>query len=170
MADLALDTDALADFLAQYYGDAGRGTANFAPSDWLSQRAVTFINRILMDYRSDESVSGYVVASTFAFLEIIRKWDALIKDRIKPYQMRAFLDSPPAWFLVAAVDTALLPSYYRLPASVEMEGGDIKSIEWTDAIHAATALSRHEPPHSRCYLQTRDMRLVRIELIAEHCV
>jgi hypothetical protein len=170
MADLALDTDALADFLAQYFGVAGRGTVNFAPSDWLSPRAVSVINRILMDYRSDESVSGFVVASTFAFLEIIRKWDALIKDRVKPYQMRAFLDDPPAWFLVAAVEMSLLPSYYRLPASVEMDNGDIKSIEWTDAIHAATALSRHEPPHSRCYFRTQDTRLVRIELIADHCV
>ena len=85
-------------------------------------------------------------------------------------QMRAFLDGPPAWFLVAAVDADLLPSYYRLPASVIMPGGGIENIEWTDAIYAATALSRHEPPHSRCYFQTQDTRLVRIELIAEHCV
>ncbi len=170
MADIALDTDGLADFLAQYFGTARHGSANFAPSDWLSRRAADLINRILMDYRTDGSVSGFVVASTFAFLEIMRKWDALTKGRIRPYQLRAFLDGPPEWFLVAAVDADLVPFYCRLPADVQMENGGIRSIEWTDAVHAATALSRHDPPLSRCYFQTQDTRLVRIEQLAEQCV
>jgi hypothetical protein len=170
MADIALDTDGLADFLAQYYGEARHGAASFAPCAWLSQPAVSLINRILMDYRTDGSVSGFVVASTFAFLEIMRKWEVLIQGRIKPYQMRAFLDGPPEWFLVAAVDADLVPFYCRLPAQVQMDNGGVRSIEWTDAVHAATALSRHDPPHSRCFFQTQDTRLVRIEQLAGQCV
>ncbi len=170
MADIALDTDALADFLAQYFGAARRGDAPFAQSDWLSHDAATIINRIVANFQADSSLSGHVVASTFAFLEVLRKWNELVQRRIQPHQFRAFIDAPPEWFLVAAVDTELLPSYYRLPAEVQMANGGTKSIEWTDAVHAATALSRHDPPHSRCYFRTQDTRLVRIQLIADHCV
>jgi hypothetical protein len=170
MADIVLDTDGLADFLAQYFGRDNRRSGRFMESDWLSHRAVQEINRIMDFFVLNEWVKDYVIGSTFAFMEIVRKWDDLIQGRIQPYQLRAFLDDPPVWFLTAAVDKTLIQFYCQLPGTVQMPGGNSENIEWTDAVHAATALSRNEPGQPRCRLRTRDTRIARIGLIQNDCI
>jgi hypothetical protein len=170
MADIVLDTDALADFLAQFFSTAERGFSAFKAGEWLSEAAARIINRVVRLSHPGYSPVSFVVASTFAFLEIVRKWDQLLGERVRPYQMRAFLESPPAWFLIAAVDSTLVPFYCRLPSAVQMLDGSVKPIEWTDAIQVATALSRNEPDRPPCALATNDRRLIRIEEIAGECV
>jgi hypothetical protein len=170
MADIVLDTDALADFLAQYFGPADRGSNSFVAGKWLSERAARIINRVVRASHPGYSPGSFVVASTFAFLEIVRKWDQLLGEHVQPYQMRAFLEAPPQWFLVTAVDSTLVPFYCQLPAAVQMPDGSVKAIEWTDAIHVATAVSRDEPDRPRCALATNDRRLLRIAQIAAECV
>ena len=167
MPDIVLDTDALADFLRQYFGAADRGHSSFVEGAWLSKQAARIINRIIAICESNAPVSSHVIASTFAFAEIVRKWQVLLGEHVQAYQLRAFLVEPPEWFLVAAVDTTLIPFYCQLPASVSMEDRSVKPIEWTDAIHTATAISRNEPRQPQCYLATRDSRIVRIELVMD---
>lgn len=170
MADIVLDTDVLADFLAQYFGMAQRGFGPFVPGTWLSEGAARIINQVVRAYHPDYPATSFVVASAFAFLEMVRKWDQLLGERVRPYQMRAFLETPPNWFLVTAVDSTLVPFYCRLPAAVQTPDGSLKPIEWTDGIHVATALSRNEPERPPCALATNDRRLIRIEEIAGACV
>jgi len=170
MADIVLDTDGLADFLAQYFGPANRGVGRFMESEWLSHRAAQEINRIVDFFRLDDWAKDHVIASTFAFMEIARKWDQLIQGRFRPYQLRALLNDPDEWFFIASVDTSLIEFFYQLPATVMMEGGNAEKLEWTDAVHVATALSRNEPGLPHCRLRTRDTRIVRIELVANDCV
>src|SRR5437660_302833 len=71
-ADIVLDTDGLADFLAQYFGRANRRSGRFVESAWLSHRAAQEINRIMDFFLLNEWVKDYVIGSTFAFMEIVR--------------------------------------------------------------------------------------------------
>jgi hypothetical protein len=170
MADIVLDTDALADFLRQFFGPADRGHSPFTASRWLSRQTAAIINRIVAVYNSTAPVTSHVVASTLAFAEIVRKWRVLLGRHVSPEQLRAFLEDPPEWFLVAAVDATLLPFCCQLPGAVRMGDGSMKPVEWTDAIHAATALSRTEPHLPPCYLGTHDTRIVRIPQVSGVCI
>jgi hypothetical protein len=170
MPDIVLDTDALADFLRQYFGAADRGHSSFVEGAWLSKQAARIINQIVAICESSAPVSSHVIASTFAFAEIVRKWQVLLGEHVQAYQIRAFLAEPPEWFLVAAVDTTLIPFCCQVPPTVSMAEGTVKPIEWTDGIHVATVLSRNEPGQTPCYLATQDRRVSRIGLVTGRCV
>jgi hypothetical protein len=170
MSDIVLDTDGLADFLCQYYGTADHGRGEFDRGRWLSDAAARAINRIVRTYGAQGRLSHFVIGSALAFAEVVRKWHTLTQGQLQPHQLRAFLDDPPEWFLVAAVDESLVPFFCRLPADIQTETGQVESIEWTDAVHAATAISRNESGQPRCVLRTRDHRIVRIELLSGCCV
>jgi hypothetical protein len=164
VADLVLDTDALADFLAQYFGPTGRGQGRFTASAWLSEEAARQINSI-----RDRSLGGVlrdlVIASCLAFVEVVRKWESLSRGRFQPWQLKAFLQQPPEWFSVAPVDEDLLESFLDVPGRVLMRGGDQQNVEWTDAVHVATVLSR-----SNALFRTQDRRLRQIEQLAGRVV
>jgi hypothetical protein len=159
MADLVLDTDALADFLAQYFGTTRRGQGRFTDSDWLSVAAAREINRIRDSARG--SLSDLVIASCLAFIEIVRKWDALAKQRFHPWQLKAFFQDPPEWFSVAPVDEDLVESFLDVPAQVRQQ-----PIEWTDAVHVATVFSRGRNARFR----SQDQRLGRIPELSNRLI
>jgi hypothetical protein len=165
MADLVLDTYALADFLAQFFGPTSRGQGRFTASDWLSEAAAREINRI-RDQATTGSLRDLVIASCLAFVEIARKWDALSKQRFQPWQMKAFLQVPPEWFSVAPVDEDLVESFLEVPAQVIMPGGQQMTVEWTDAVHVATVFSRTK----RALLRSQDRRLRQIEQLTERVI
>jgi hypothetical protein len=169
MASIVLDTGRLADFLGQFFGPAQRGQVSFRRGDSLSEEAARAINAILRRYHADEPSPYLVIASTLAFVEVARKWDRLAGGRFAPHQLKAFLVGPPPWFAVDPVDEDLVEFFFRLPADVLMEDGRPASIEWTDAVHAATALSR-DTPGRQCLLAVEDRRLLRIELLRGRCV
>jgi hypothetical protein len=135
----------------------------------LSEEAAGSINRIVRSFRAEEPARYLVIASTLAFVEVARKWDRLAGDRFAPHQLHAFLAAPPAWFSIDPIDEDLVEFFFRLPASVLMESGKQESIEWTDAVHAATALS-HDTSLMRCLLAVEVQRIRRIELVSEVCV
>jgi hypothetical protein len=165
MADIVLDTDALADFLAQYFGPADRGRGRFAATQWLSEAAAREINRI-RDRAAGGVLRDLVIASCLAFVEVVRKWDALAQDRFHPWQLKAFLQQPPEWFSVSPVDEDLVEYFLGVPAEVVMPGGKSEVVEWTDAVHVATVFSRGDAS----IFHTRDHRLRRIERLVGRVV
>jgi hypothetical protein len=169
MASITLDTGPLAEFLGQYFGPAQRGHAPFVAAGSLSEAAARAINAIVRAYHEDEPARYLVTASTLAFAEIARKWEQLAGERFAPYQLKAFLTVPPAWFSVDPVDEDLVEFFLRLPGEVLMADGRLAGIEWTDAVHAATALS-HDTERMRCLLAVEDKRIRRLELVAGRCV
>jgi hypothetical protein len=169
MASIVLDTGPLADFLGQFFGPAQRGHVPFRRGDSLSEDAARAINAILRAYHADEPSPHLVIASTLAFVEVCRKWDRLAGGRFAPHQLKAFLTVTPPWFAVDPVDEDLVEFFLRLPVDVLLEDGRPASIEWTDAVHAATALSR-DTPRGRCLLAVEDQRMLRIELLQGRCV
>jgi len=147
MADIILDTMILADLLAQYYENNVLERGYFEVKGKLHKDLTQKINRILNWHLGDDDSKypGIIVASSFAFVEIARQFDNISNRRFKIEQFAAFIDQPPGWFVIASVDSALFPSLGSLPREISLPNGDIKPIEWADAIHIATAVSRDEP-------------------------
>jgi predicted nucleic acid-binding protein len=85
---------------------------------------------------------GHLVASTLAFVEMSRKWEEIVQGRFDVAQMAAFIEQPPEWFVIESLDEALVSVLCDVPAYVQMPEGDIRSLEWTDAVHIATTLIR----------------------------
>lgn len=155
MPDVVLDTNVLADVIAQYFDTTQRGLQQFQESRTINKDTALIINGIirrhyegfLSEFRGDE-YPGYVVASTLAFVEIARKWKAIVDQRFSVDQFLAFIEQPPEWFLIEPVDENLIMILTYIPTHIKIARGDtdneIRAIEWTDAIHIATAKARGE--------------------------
>src|ERR1035441_3320733 len=175
MPDIVLDTNTIGDFLSQYFKQqvAGGRSAKFVDEGMLTRTLAERVNRILDTFRryqmGEELESPYsggiVVASTFAFVELCRKWERIVKARFSLVQLHAFLEQPPEWFDIAPVDDTLLPFYANIPTHVWLKG-ETKAIEWCDAIHAATADSRGRD----CFLATTDQRLQAVPHLRDRIV
>ena len=163
MKDIALDTNILADFLAQYIGDFDEHKRFYPENNTMNSERVRVINNIIKNYEIEPGT--FVVASTFAFVEISRKWDIIVNKRFKVEQFSAFVDQPPEWFLISPVDASLFSELLEIPASVKMPAGNLKPIEWADAIHLATAMSREN-----CLLAATDRRIKQVEIFRENII
>ena len=103
------------------------------------------------------SPSRRLVASTLAFVELVRKWDELAKNRLTEEQLVNFIFAPPEWFFVSPLEEGLFPYFADILSHAEMPSGKLESIEWTDAVHLATAKSR-----DKCKLVTSDQRILQV--------
>ena len=168
MADIVLDTNILADMLAQYFEENFRERGYFTSKGQINEDLVSRINHILRWHVEDNDTPypGLVIASTFAFLEIARQFDRIVNQRFTLVQFAAFIDQPPEWFLVSAVDQSLFLHLSNLPRDISLPNGDRRPIEWADAIHIATALSRDEP----CLLATSDNSIRAVELLVDRII
>lgn len=146
MADIILDTNILSDMLSQYYEQVRDG-GSFKVRGYLNSNLVRELNKIVMWHTAiyDGSYPGMVTASSFAFVEIARKFEEIAEGRFSLNQFAAFIDEPPEWFFISAVDKTLFLHLNELPAQIQSLEGKLMPIEWPDAIHMATAISRDEP-------------------------
>lgn len=144
MPDIVLDTNILSDFLAQYFESNSRGRPIFYERGLISRELSRRINQIVRQVGDPliNQYPGYIVASTLAFVEISRKWEYIVRGRFDVIQMAAFIEQPPEWFIIEPLDEALVSILCDVPADVEMTQGNSRSIEWTDAVHIATAFIR----------------------------
>lgn len=170
MDDLVLDTSIISEFLNQYFDHslAARGSGEFAARGRLSGPIAAELNRIIHRFwrydhgfaDDDPHSGGIVVASAFAFIELARSWDKMVGTSFSIVQVEAFLRQPPDWFDLAPVDHSLLPFYIDVPGTVFVNHEEV-GIEWCDAIHVATALSRGPT----CLLATSDTRIAAIDFL-----
>ena len=146
MPDIIIDTNILADLLAQYFGNEIRNYGKFTPKGFLNPDLVRQLNNIIKwALEEDIYYSGMVVSSSLAFVELARKFEEISANRFTIHQFASFIDQPPEWFVIAPVDKYLFHHLSRIPGNVFLPSGKVKPIEWADAIHMATALSRDEP-------------------------
>jgi len=155
--DVILDSDYLAEFLMQYFNSdfANRGNGRFKTNGLISHDLARKLNNIMI--LSHDGISNLVITSAFAFIEIERKWDSLAEGMFTVDQLHAFIYEPPPWFSIAPVDSDLLPSFIDVPQVVEVNS-KVEAIEWTDAVHMATVLSRGLLP-TDATMATSDRRL-----------
>jgi len=160
MSDIILDTQILADFLAQFFDTAQRGHAHFTKRDTITKELARRINKIVRWHDEGLVVLGKVVASAFAFVEIARKWSDTSSERFTIEQLASFIEQPPEWFIIEPVDENLILALSDVPADVLMEYGKVRSLEWADAVHIATAFGRGN--NSLLAVTDREMRQIDI--------
>lgn len=158
MPDIVLDTNILSDFLAQYFESESRRSPVFHEQGFISLELAQGINRIVQRWNDPfiDQYPGHLVASTLAFVEISRKWEHIVQERFDVVQMAAFIEQPPEWFIIEPLDEALVSVLCDVPADVQVVQGNTRSIEWTDAVHIATAFIRGTD--ARLAVTDREMR------------
>lgn len=145
-----IDTCVLADILKQYN--------SLYPN--LPCQCSTFIgpHMLLEINRAVESMgySGMLITSTFAFIELMNKFNEIFKGtKIKPYSLSNFIKQPPAWITIEDLTETI--SLHLCEVPVLTPNGE--SISGDDAIHIATAISRGEKI-SFCTTDNRLQQLV----------
>ena len=167
MTDLLLDSNLLSELLAQYFSSGSRIKGfRVTQKSIFHKDLVRKINSIISwfdDNLSIEEVSpqpGLIIASTFAFVEIARKFNEIVKHQYTVDQMASFINQPPDWFFISSTDKVLLAHLLNLPSEVTLPEGDVVPIEVADSIHVATALSRDQ-----CLMATTDARIREIRLL-----
>ena len=165
--NLVIDSCTVGDVLEQYFckTQANYGHGFFEKSDTLGTWLVQTLNRVLREWhangRNRNIPDHIVVISAFAFVELARKWDKIVGNRFTKSQVRTFLQDPPTWVNLAPVDSDLTPFFLNVPRQVEARG-EKKPVEWCDAVHVATVLSRG----TNSTLITTDDRLLSLTCIA----
>jgi predicted nucleic acid-binding protein len=135
--DIVLDTCILIDLVQQYTNFLG-STIDFSIQDStdITKNVAKRLNELIVKKRNGYYV-GYIVTSTFSFIELARK----ISDfNIQNDKLKAFIEQPPDWLIIEATTPALLEYLVLIPKRIS--NGD--SVEWADAIVVATALSRQD--------------------------
>lgn len=157
MIDIVLDSGHLAEFFTQYFDAdiADRGRGKFQAGEVFSEDLARRLNNIVAE--APEGISNLVIASTFALIEIARNWDALVGSRFSVQQLHAFVYQHPEWFSFAPVDEDLMPFFVDVPSMV-LVGSNLVPIEWMDAIHLATVISRG----GEATLATNDTRAIKV--------
>lgn len=136
--DLVCDTSVLCDIIIQYFSDDfNREYPDFKEQGFVNKNTAKILNEISREFES----TRYIIASAFAFVELSRKFNRIFLNHITIDQFRSFIEQPPDWFLIADVDEKLFEYLLDTPAFVTINA-NIQNIEWADAIHIATALSR----------------------------
>lgn len=152
MRDIIVDTDILSDLLIQYYSTFKENNC-FSESDKISKILAIKINEIVKRYTEDTCMY-HVIASSFAFVEIARKFTVIFNGNLDLYKFRHFINEPPEWFRIASLDMAITEKLSQIPGYVITANGKNESIEWADAIHIATAISR-----DKWYFATNDHKI-----------
>ncbi|MCB0257089.1 MAG: hypothetical protein KDI55_25495, partial [Anaerolineae bacterium] len=76
----------------------------------------------------------------------------IVRDRYDEVELAGFLAQPPEWFVIEPVDEYLVELFCQVSSDVEVTSGQIRPVEWADALHIATALARGE----ECWLAATD--------------
>lgn len=141
--DLILDTHVLCEFIAQYYENKIFDSGLCVENATLTRRRAIKINAIITEYRNNETYAyGLIVASSMAIIEIGRKFVEISQNRYNALQLKSFLNELPPYLHIAPIEKVLTSSLYKVPKYITDSNGDIKPIEFADAIHVATYFSR----------------------------
>ena len=173
MPDIILDTNLLADFLAQFFGSARRGRDLFTTQGAISRELARKINYIVIwhnwNLESKESIAqhpGWIGAATFAFVEIAHKWTDIVRERFTVEQMAGFVEHPPAWFVIEPIDENLVDAFFDAPTDALTARGETRSPEWPDTIQVAVAFGRGDA----CLLAVTDQEVRRIDVLQNRLV
>lgn len=138
MSYLLVDTCVLSDIIRQYnplspYSALSEGTN-------LKKNMLRMVNSVICD---EDGRNGIIVTSTFAFLELINKFDKIFELEIKERKISlariiATIQQPPSWLIIddMAIETA--KNFCNVPNTI----GSGEHISSDDAVHIATALQR----------------------------
>ncbi len=85
----------------------------------------------------DEDDNGYIIASSFAFVELINRFDVVFEGTITIERLMSILVQPPSWLIIEDINEETAMNFCDVPNSVEGE-----NVSSDDAVHVATAMQR----------------------------
>ena len=138
MIYLLVDTCVLSDIMRQY--NPSSPNAGFTEGEFLKKNMIRMINSVVEDI---DGTNGYIVTSTFAFLELINKFSDIFKKEIAKKTMSldrivATIQQPPSWLIIEEINIETAKEFCKVPNAI-CTGEHISS---DDAVHIATALQR----------------------------
>jgi predicted nucleic acid-binding protein len=149
LKDICVDTDILGELLGQYVHADRRLRFRAKGSGAISEDLALRINQNI-----SAEFEGLVVASSMAFVELARKFDAITEGRVSVLQLAAFLEQHPKWFSVEPLTVEAMKEFVRLPTYAVQSGNELKPLEGCDNYHVAAMEAREN-----CQLATNDSRL-----------
>lgn len=126
-----VDTCVLSDIISQYDPRYPHKLLN--EGKYLKKRMLGVINDII----DDDDENGFIIASTFAFVELINKFDVIFPSSIKIERLLSILAQPPSWLIIEEINIETAKYFCDVPNSVDGE-----NVSSDDAVHVATAMQR----------------------------
>lgn len=128
-----VDTCVLSDIIRQY--DPLCPHRRMHEGNYLRKNILREVNKIV----TDEEDNSYVIVSSFAFVELINKFDVIFgnNEKISIERLLSVMGQPPSWLIVEEMNKDTATCFCDIPNSIE--GTSISS---DDAIHVATAMQR----------------------------
>lgn len=130
---IVVDTCVLSDILKQY--NPSLPDELYTSSKFLSNKMLQLINPIV----ANEGEDGYIIASTFAFVELLNKYSEIFDGTtVSIARIKAFMLQPPSWFIIENMTSDTAKYICDIPAYTP----NFEPISSDDAVHLATALQR----------------------------
>lgn len=167
MPDIVLDTNVLTSFIKGYYFFNVKSEGKFQKCNFVSKDLADRINYIIETNREYGTLSdGVILCSALGIIEIARKFESISKDNFSIDQFKAFVESPPEWFVIMPLNNDLFEKLAQLPMKVKVSENNFQVLEWADMIHVATALTRDE----ECFIAATDQRITKIPQLSERLI
>lgn len=144
-----VDTCVLSDIIRQYNPLCPRNPLQVGK--YLKKDMLRHVNQIITDTEDN----GYIIASSFAFVELINKLDDIFAGAVSKERLLGVMNQPPSWFIVEDMNKDTAIHFCDVPVSVK--GISISS---DDAIHVATAMQRGDA----LFFLTTDQRISKLSL------
>jgi predicted nucleic acid-binding protein len=126
-----VDTCVLSDIISQY--DPSYPHKHLSEGKNLKKKMLGVVNGII----GDEDDNGYIIASSFAFVELINRFNVVFEGAITIERLISILVQPPSWLIIEDINEETAMNFCDVPNSVEG-----KNVSSDDAVHVATAMQR----------------------------
>lgn len=148
------DTCVFSDVLRCY--DSKTMSLNMSPLCFLNRDMIKLLTQVLV------SNQGFIIVSSFVFIELINKFDEIFKDDdFTLDRLKAILKQPPQWLIIEDVNNDVVKASISVSPYVSTGG-----ISMDDTIHVATAISRGD----EIYFLTTDSKLNELKIPKIHFI
>ncbi len=132
MIECTVDTHILAEILMQY--NPARAELPLVSTESMGPSISKKLNICI----ESAGFEGVIIASAFAFVEIVNQFKKVSKEKFNMARCIGMLNQPPDWFIVEPFDATTIFHLISVPKF------NLKqiNIELADAIHVATAMQR----------------------------
>lgn len=149
-----VDTCVFTDILRSY--DSKTMSLNMKPLNFLNRDMIKILTQVL------ENNNGFIIVSSFVFIELINKFDEIFKnDDFTVERLKALLKQIPQWLIIEDINNLVVKASISVPSYIDADG-----ISMDDTIHIATAISRGD----EMYFLTTDKKLNKLQIDGIHFI
>ena len=128
----------------------------FKPLNFLNRDMIKILTQVL------ENNNGFIIVSSFVFIELINKFDEIFKnDDFTVERLKALLKQIPQWLIIEDINNLVVKASISVPSYIDADG-----ISMDDTIHIATAISRGD----EMYFLTTDKKINKLQIDGIHFI